>query len=135
MSTTNSVGKMRTIKIPSFHRRQDAALDCTFLSNRGAGLGLRRTAQQSAFAEDQIEVSAVHKQAARLTKDEHRVLLVNGICKHNHPAGDAAVPEGNRNDAAPLHLAFEPLNDETRGEQRLARKSDSKPNPFGRNPA
>src|SRR5436305_12536282 len=119
MSTTNSVGNMRTIKIPSFHRRQDAALDCMFPSSRGAGPGLRRTAQQAPFAENQIEVSAVHKQAARLTKDEHRVLLVNCIRKHNDPAGDTAVPEGNRNDAAPLHFALEPLNDETRGEKCL----------------
>src|SRR5579862_462228 len=99
---------------------------------RRTRLRLRGMAQLSPLAENKVQVAAVHKQPARLADDEHRVSLVDRIGEHDDPARHAAVPEGDWNDAAAFHLALEPLDDEARGEQPLAGKSDGEPDPFRR---
>src|SRR5438045_2399421 len=100
MSTTNSVGNMRTIKILSLHQRQHAALNRRFLSSCRAWFRLRRMPQQIPFPKNKVQVAAINKQPARLAENEHGIPFVNRIGEKNDAAGHAAVPEGKRNNAA-----------------------------------
>src|SRR5207253_1737827 len=77
--------------------------------------------------EDQDEIARVDNQSRGLARDEHGVHLVHGVGEQNDAAPQAAIPERQRDYAAPYHLAPEPLDDEARGKQRLAEKSHQQP--------
>src|SRR5437016_6112813 len=131
MMTIKRAGKMRNVMEPfAFPPAQRH-----FPRSASTGFHLCCSPQQIPFAENKIQIPAVHKKPARLAKDEHRIPLVDGIGEQHDATAEAAIPEGERNDAAALHLALEPLDDKAGGEQRLAREADRKPDPFRGNPS
>src|SRR5215469_14008191 len=113
MITIRRTGKIRRLMVPLPSSRPAGTRAPT--SGRRAGLRLRRVPQQGPLPENKVQIAAVHKQPAPLAEDEYRVPLVDRIGEQDDAARDAAIPEGDRNDASPFHLAAEPLKNEAGG--------------------
>jgi len=77
------------------------------------------------FLVDQVKITDVYDQAARLPENEHRVLLHYGVDKKQSAAAHAEIPEGERNDAFALSFARNPLYQESPGEQSLAYEAEN----------
>src|SRR5216684_7795115 len=78
-------------------------------------------------AEDEIEIARVHEKAGGLPDDEHRVPPMEGVGQERHAATQGEIPEGTRDHALALTFGGDPLDEESRREERLAEKSDAEP--------
>ena len=78
---------------------------------------------------DQHQVARVDDQPHALADDDHRVriLLEAGVRKERQAAQEAEPPERSRDHGVALPFRRDPLHQEPRGEQRLARKADDQP--------
>src|SRR5262249_9618152 len=81
----------------------------------------------AALAHDEIEIAQVHEHAERLAGDEHGVAPIERVGEQQQTAGDREEPEGDRNHAAALPFACDPLHEETAGEHQLRNKAEDHP--------
>src|SRR5207248_3311145 len=93
---------------------------------------LDRRCTRSCLAADQQQVAGVHEQSERLACDEDRVSAMDRVGKECHSACQTKIPEGDRDDAAPLALALDPLPEEAHHEQELSEEANSDPHYFAR---
>ena len=78
---------------------------------------------------DQHQVPRVDDQPHALADDDHRVLPVARVREERQAAQKAEPPERHRDHRVALPFRGDPLHQEPRGEQRLARKADDQPEP------
>src|SRR5512139_1746381 len=79
------------------------------------------------LAADEVEVAQVDEDAQGLPDDEHRIAPVHGVGEEEERAGDAQEPERHGDDAPPLALAREPLDDEAAREDQLPDEPEHEP--------
>src|SRR3989454_4008082 len=101
------------------HARSAAGTTCILAcASRSDALGV---------AEDEIEIARVHEKPGGLPDDEHRVPPMEGVGQERHAAPQGEIPEGTRDHALALTFGGDPLDEESRREERLAEKSDAEP--------
>src|SRR5437762_8263626 len=84
------------------------------------------------FATNQQQVAGVHEQSERLACDEDRVSAMDRVSKECHSACQTKIPEGDRDDTAPLALALDPLPEKAHHEQELSQEANSDPHHVSR---
>src|SRR5947209_1877175 len=80
-----------------------------------------------AFAQHEIKIAQIDKQAEPLPRDEHRVAAVQRIGKQQYATADREDPERGRDNAAAGALGGDPLHQEAHGKQRLRQKAERDP--------
>src|SRR6266705_3219540 len=96
-------------------------------SRHGGILACASGADALGVAEDEIEIARVHEKAGGLPDDEHRVPPMEGVGQERHAATQGEIPEGTRDHALAMTFGGDPLDEESRREERLAEKSDAEP--------
>jgi len=79
------------------------------------------------LAQHEVDIAQVDEHAEPLAGDEHRIAARQRVDEQQQAAADREPPERRRNDAAARAFRRDPLNEETRREQRLRRKAEHDP--------